>query len=144
MHPGRKEILFMCAAKDVAAELTIVLITLVVAEVRQRLSVRKWEMFNMETFDLKKVNNVGLENNHDHIVVNYIRSIVTSEAFLPQSAIWCFLFQFPISLLSLMSSSSHSYLLPHLLVTCVFPSVTCCVRQSYTRCAQSSQLSFFL
>jgi hypothetical protein len=32
---------FMCAAKDVAAGLTIVLITLVVAEVRQSLSVRK-------------------------------------------------------------------------------------------------------
>jgi len=31
----------MCAAKDVAAGLTAVLITLVVAEIRQRLSVRK-------------------------------------------------------------------------------------------------------
>jgi len=44
----------MCAAKDVAAGLTIVRITLVVAEVRQRLSVRKWEMhkFDVETIDL--------------------------------------------------------------------------------------------
>jgi hypothetical protein len=32
---------FTCAAKDVTAGLTILLITLVVAEVRQRLSVRK-------------------------------------------------------------------------------------------------------
>jgi hypothetical protein len=41
---------FMCAAKDVTAGLTIVLITLVVAEVKQRLSVRKGEMqkFDME------------------------------------------------------------------------------------------------
>ena len=31
----------MCTARDVAAGLTIVLIALVVAEVRQRLSVRK-------------------------------------------------------------------------------------------------------
>jgi hypothetical protein len=51
---------FMCAAKDVAAGLTILLITLVVAEVRQRLSVRKWEMqkFDTDSFDLKKVNDV--------------------------------------------------------------------------------------
>jgi hypothetical protein len=59
-------------------------------------------------------------DSHSFCSLSYDRSIASSKASSPQGAILCFLFQFPVSSLSLRSSSSCLRLLPRLPVISIF------------------------
>ena len=70
---------------------------------------------------------------HSLCSLPYGMSIGSSKANFPHSAIWCFLFQFPVSSLSLMTAGSCLCLLPRLPLLYILPStfysITCFRRQ---------------
>jgi hypothetical protein len=84
---------------------------------------------------------------HSFVILSYDRSKASFKATYSQRAIYCFLFQFPLSF-SLRFSSSCLSNLPRLLVTFtlppIYPSTTCFRRQCYARCGQPSWPSFCL
>lgn len=75
------------------------------------------------------------------------RSIASSKANFPQSAILCFLFKFLVSYLSITVLSRCLSIIPHFSVTSIiyfiFLSLRCFIRHSSARCDQSSYSSFF-
>jgi hypothetical protein len=110
------------------------------------------------TFELVRVketaghhNSLHLENalvficshsfNHSYRSPPYDRSIASSKASSPQSAIWCFFFRFPVHSHSLNPTSSWLRTIPRLHVTSIFPSTTC-FRWQFLRKAWATQLAF--
>jgi hypothetical protein len=79
--------------------------------------------------------------------MSYDRSTTSLNASSPQSAIYCFLFQFTVSSLSLKSSSSCLYLLLRLTLTStlhsIFLSITCLEGSFYSQRDQSKLPSMF-
>jgi len=74
-------------------------------------------------YSLLKVQQPRARINFSFIILSYDRATASSEATSLQSAIQCFLFQFPVTSFSLRSSNSCSDLLPHISIPSIYHSV---------------------